>query len=115
MNGWQVFFWTGMGLLCCVGLVQVFSWILLWWRGKDIPVYQVIPIGGKGKNPGDQMALALACVQWESNPSGRICLLYDVGLQEEQAQACERLARASGIRMIRSTMELEQLLTAAKK
>ena len=59
---------------------------------------------------GDQMSLFYACLQWESNPSGQVLLLYDAGLDERAARDCEELARGAGARFVRSPEELAELL-----
>ena len=77
---------------------------------KGNGVYKVVPVGGEGKNSGDQMSLFYACLQWESNPSGQVLLLYDAGLDERAARDCEELARGAGVRFVRSPEELAELL-----
>ena len=76
---------------------------------KGNGVYKVVPVGGEGKNSGDQMSLFYACLQWESNPSGQVLLLYDAGLDERAARDCEELARGAGVRFVRSPEELAGL------
>lgn len=56
------------------------------------------------------MSLFYACLQWESNPSGQVLLLYDAGLDERAARDCEELARGVGVRFVRSPEELAELL-----
>ncbi|MFR9190811.1 MAG: hypothetical protein ACLVL7_11755 [Anaerotruncus massiliensis (ex Togo et al. 2019)] len=67
-----------------------------------------MPVGGR-ENSGDQMSF-YACLQWESNPSGQVLLLYDAGLDEWAARDCEELARGAGVRFVRSPEELAGLL-----
>lgn len=103
----------GYGLLAvfaCVGFVHTTAWLAVRLSRKGNRVYKVVPVGGKGKNTGDQMSLFYACLQWESNPSGQVLLLYDAGLDEQGIRDCEELARGAGVRFIRSPEELAELL-----
>lgn len=86
----------GIGLLsvfACIGFIHAAAWLAVRLSRKGNGVYKVVPVGGEGKNSGDQMSLFYACLQWESNPSGQVLLLYDAGL-DERAGARLRGARA---------------------
>lgn len=99
----------GIGLLsvfACIGFIHAAAWLAVRLSRKGNGVYKVVPVGGEGKNSGDQMSLFYACLQWESNPSGQVLLLYDAGLDERAARDCEELARGAGVRFVRSPEEL---------
>ncbi len=109
----DVALWIVMAVLGCIGLVEAITWIAVRMSRKGNRVYRVIPIGGEGKNTGDQMSLMYTCLQWEANPSEQVYVLYDAGLDEQGVKACEELTRAAGILFIRTPEELVQLLTQA--
>ena len=113
MSCWTVIGWAALGLLACLGAVQALSWVVVRLCRKGGKVYRVVPVGGVGSRPGDQMSLACACVQWESNPSGQRTVLYDAGLGEGEADACARLARALDAPFVRSPGGLAALLAEA--
>ena len=103
----------GIGLLsvfACIGFIHAAAWLAVRLSRKGNGVYKVVLVGGEGKNSGDQMSLFYACLQWESNPSGQVLLLYDAGLDERAARDCEELARGAGVRFVRSPEELAGLL-----
>ena len=105
-----VFGAVAVGLLACVGLVQAVSWAAVRLARKGGRVYRVVPVGGA--QSGDQMSLVYACLQWEANPSGQRTLVYDAGLDEEAARACQRLAEAAGAAFVRTPWELAAILTS---
>ena len=103
----------GIGLLsvfACIGFIHAAAWLAVRLSRKGNGVYKVVPVGGEGKNSGDQMSLFYACLQWEPNPSGQVLLLYDAGRDERAARDCEELARGAGARFVRSPEELAELL-----
>ena len=102
--------WICMAILACVGFVQCATWLAVRHSCKGNHVYRVIPIGGEGKNTGNQMALMYTCLQWEANPSRQDYVLYGIGLDEKEQQACEELARAAGVCFVQTPDELEALL-----
>ena len=75
--------WICMAILACVGFVQCATWLAVRHSCKGNHVYRVIPIGGEGKNTGNQMALMYTCLQWEANPSRQDYVLYGIGLNEQ--------------------------------
>lgn len=102
--------WFIMAILTCIGFVQVITWIAVRNASRRNAVYRVIPVGGEGKNPGQQMALMFTCLQWESNPSRQIYVLYDAGLDEQGVRDCKELVRDTGALFVRSQEELDDLL-----
>lgn len=102
--------WFGMAALACVGFVHLAAWVGIRAACRGNSIYRVIPIGGAGKNAGNQMSFMYICLQWESNPSRQAMVLYDAGLDEQTARDCQILADASGVRFVRSPQELLALL-----
>ena len=97
-------------LLACVGLVQTASWIAVRLGNKQGRVYRVFPIGGEGKNPGRQMARMYSCLQWESNPSRQVYVLYDMGLDDQAVKDCKELSESAGVAFVRSPHQLDRLM-----
>ncbi len=106
----DVLIWVAVALLACVGLVQLCTWAAVRYSRKSNRVYKVIPIGGEGKNTGDQMSLLYACMQWEANPSRQIYVLYNAGLNEEEIKACEQLTKSTGALFAHTPEELLALM-----
>ncbi|MEM1485334.1 hypothetical protein V6615_10710 [Oscillospiraceae bacterium PP1C4] len=103
--------WVVMAILGCIGFVQTVTWIAVRCSCKRNKIYRVIPIGGAGKNAGNQMSLMYTCLQWEANPSKQIYVLYDAGLDEQGIKDCEELTRAAGVLFVRTPEELAKLFT----
>lgn len=106
----DVIIWIAVVLLACLGLVQLCTWFAIRYSRKGNRVYKIIPIGGAGKKAGDQMSLLYACMQWDSNPSRQIYVLYNVGLSEEEIKACEQLTKNTGAFFAKTPQELIALM-----
>lgn len=106
----NVIIWVAVVLLACLGLVQLFTWIAIRHSCKGNRVYKIIPIGGEGKNAGDQMSLLYACMQWEANPSRQIYVLYNAGLSEEEIAVCVQLTQNTGALFAKTPQELVALM-----
>lgn len=99
-----------IGCFACVGVVQVVSWLFVRCNRRKNKIYRVVPVGGEGNIPEEQMSLMYACIQWEANPAGMQTILYDVGIGQENLKECEQLAKSIGVRLVHSPQELETLL-----
>lgn len=98
------------GLLACVGVVQMLSWVAIRLGSRRGRVLRVFPIGGKDANTDAQLAQMYSCLQWEANPSRQIYVLMDMGLDEQGARDCTALANGANVLFVRSMSELEAVM-----
>lgn len=96
-----------MAVLSCVGFVHAVTWVAVRHASRRDSVYRIIPVGGEGKNPGQQLALMFTCLQWEANPSGQVYVLYDMGLDEQGVRDCRELVRDTGAIFVQTPQELD--------
>ncbi|GAA6513724.1 hypothetical protein [Merdimmobilis hominis] len=106
----ELIFWLTVGILFCLGLVQVIGYVCQWMlRPKGMHrFYTMIPVSGHMEDAEQVLRWAFSTMRWDYWANANWLLILDMGADEETLAICRAFCtQESGARILTPQQLLE--------